>query len=298
MDTPFVSVVIPTLNREIILTQTLEYLKSQIYKNFEIVIIDQSDIVSNKFKEYIKSYNNCELIYVKIKEKGLPNARNVGIGHSNGEFLLFLDDDIKPSNNIIHYHIKAHIENDVCGVCGPIIEGKQHGFIRKSRKIGTINIFGRTNQNRMWPHKITVDSAFGGNMSFKREDLNRSNLRFDKNFIGNAQMEESDFSYRLRKFTKKSILYEPKASLLHFPQPSGNFGLLLSNQEKYYYTYFHNFTLFSLKNLPRWQLLFSIPFHFLIAVKRGLIIKKSTHSFIQMVLGFKVGYDCYKKNYY
>ena len=47
-----ISVVIPTLNRESFLTNTIEYLARQVFdKPYEIIIVDQSPKPNQKFEE-------------------------------------------------------------------------------------------------------------------------------------------------------------------------------------------------------------------------------------------------------
>lgn len=86
MDNLF-SLIICTLNREELLKKCVDSLLNQTYKNFEIIIIDQSDNRATCF-------DNIENItYVHIKERGLSNARNVAIPLCNGEWIALIDDD-------------------------------------------------------------------------------------------------------------------------------------------------------------------------------------------------------------
>ena len=84
-----ISIIIPTLNRYEVLKKLLKDLESQNYKNFETIIIDQSD---NYNPEFYKKYNlNINLIHQS--EKALWKARNRGIIEAKSDLLIFLDDD-------------------------------------------------------------------------------------------------------------------------------------------------------------------------------------------------------------
>src|SRR5690606_7731463 len=69
---PFVSVVIPTLNRYEYLKDVLEDLEKQDYKNFEVIIVDQSNPFQNDFYKKF----NLDIKLVQQAERALWLARN------------------------------------------------------------------------------------------------------------------------------------------------------------------------------------------------------------------------------
>jgi glycosyltransferase involved in cell wall biosynthesis len=100
---PKVSVVIPTLNRYKYLKDVLKDLEKQDYKNFEVIIVDQSEPFNKKF---YKNYNlNLQVVYQK--EKALWLARNTAIKMAKGSFIALSEDDIKIQYNWISNHLKA-----------------------------------------------------------------------------------------------------------------------------------------------------------------------------------------------
>ena len=99
---PLISIIIPTLNRYPQLDKVLNDLELQTYKNFEVIVIDQSDQYNEKF--YDKYKINFKLIIQK--EKALWKARNQGIKLSEAEYILFLDDDSNVSSDWIYEHLK------------------------------------------------------------------------------------------------------------------------------------------------------------------------------------------------
>lgn len=91
-----ISIIIATFNRSHLIIQTLDSVKRQTYGNFECLIID--DHSTDNSKEVIESYIATDgrfeyhLRPIKFK-KGLPGCRNFGLSISNGDYLLFFDDD-------------------------------------------------------------------------------------------------------------------------------------------------------------------------------------------------------------
>ncbi|MBE9490739.1 MAG: glycosyltransferase family 2 protein, partial [Bacteroidetes bacterium] len=86
---PKVSVIIPTLNRYAYLKDVLQDLEQQDYKNFEVIIVDQSE----PFQENFHTSFELDLQVIHQEEKALWLARNTAIKESKGEYLLFFDDD-------------------------------------------------------------------------------------------------------------------------------------------------------------------------------------------------------------
>jgi GT2 family glycosyltransferase len=61
--------------------------------NFEIILIDNSDSYDN-YNTLLSIYKNFENIHIhKIKNNGFGNACNIGVNHSNGDILFFLNND-------------------------------------------------------------------------------------------------------------------------------------------------------------------------------------------------------------
>lgn len=100
---PFISVIIPTLNRYEYLKDVLKDLENQTYKNFEVIIVDQTD---NYNEAFYKNWN-LDLKYWYQKEKALWKARNEAIKVSQGDYILLYDDDSLVDNNWIYEHLKC-----------------------------------------------------------------------------------------------------------------------------------------------------------------------------------------------
>ena len=98
-----VSVIIPTLNRYDYLKDVLNDLEVQDYKNFEVVIVDQTDAPNKEF------YNDYKLDMKVIFQEGKGQwlARNEAIRNCKGELYLFFDDDSRVEKDWISQHIKG-----------------------------------------------------------------------------------------------------------------------------------------------------------------------------------------------
>lgn len=87
-----VSVIIPTYNRAHLVTQAIDSVLDQTFKDFKLIIVDNYS--SDNTESVVKSYDNKRIRYFKNQNKGLIGInRNYGIKKSQGEYISFLDDD-------------------------------------------------------------------------------------------------------------------------------------------------------------------------------------------------------------
>jgi glycosyltransferase involved in cell wall biosynthesis len=116
------SIIIPTYNRADKLIETLNSLIRTSLINFELVlVIDGSeDHTSEKINSVKNSFQNIKII--TQENKGRSSARNKGAKESEGDLLIFYDDDIILTEESVSRHLEFHSnhENSICG--GNIIE--------------------------------------------------------------------------------------------------------------------------------------------------------------------------------
>jgi len=95
---PIVSVIMPVLNRDKIIIDTLESLKKQNYRPLEIIIVDDASIDNTVYEisSFIKNNSDKKFIislYLNKTNKGACFSRNYGITKSTGKYIQFLDSD-------------------------------------------------------------------------------------------------------------------------------------------------------------------------------------------------------------
>ncbi|MBN2018002.1 MAG: glycosyltransferase [Candidatus Cloacimonetes bacterium] len=87
-----VSVVIPTYNCADYITEAVDSVLNQTYKEIEVVVIDDGSTDQTK---HILSVYNDKIMYLYQENHGVAVARNKGIEVSNGDYISFLDSDNK-----------------------------------------------------------------------------------------------------------------------------------------------------------------------------------------------------------
>jgi glycosyltransferase involved in cell wall biosynthesis len=89
---PKVSVVIPAYNVAEFIGDTLESVRAQKFKNYEIIVINDGSPDTAEFEDALRRYRQ-DVIYIKQPGLGAGAARNTGIRHARGEIIAFLDGD-------------------------------------------------------------------------------------------------------------------------------------------------------------------------------------------------------------
>lgn len=89
----FISFIIPIYNVEKYLEQCIDSILQQSYRDFEIILIDDgsTDGSSRICDNYTKLDNRVKVFH-KVNG-GLSDARNTGLLHATGEYVIFLDSD-------------------------------------------------------------------------------------------------------------------------------------------------------------------------------------------------------------
>lgn len=101
MSTPKFSIIIPVYNAEMTITKTIEVLKELDDLTFEVLLINDGsrDNTEKTIKDSIGDDERFLLFTKKNEGPGL--ARNYGIEHAKGDYLLFFDADDFPEKTIL-----------------------------------------------------------------------------------------------------------------------------------------------------------------------------------------------------
>lgn len=89
-----VSIIMPTFNRAKVISRSIQSIRQQSYKNWELIVVD--DMSTDNTREVVNeiSKQDKRVHYIKnTHKKGPSGARNTGIEKSNGDYIAFLDSD-------------------------------------------------------------------------------------------------------------------------------------------------------------------------------------------------------------
>ena len=103
---PKFSIIIPVYNVEKYIKKCLDSVFAQTFKDYEVIVVN--DGTQDNSIELIKDYN---IRIINQKNQGLSVARNTGVKHATGEYLLFLDSDDYLEKNTLR-EIKKSLKNN------------------------------------------------------------------------------------------------------------------------------------------------------------------------------------------
>jgi glycosyltransferase involved in cell wall biosynthesis len=86
-----VSVIVPTYNRDKLLSRCLTSILAAAEDNDEILVIDNGD--TGRTMDVVAAFSDSRIRYVKEKDKGVSAARNLGMSIAMNDRIAFIDDD-------------------------------------------------------------------------------------------------------------------------------------------------------------------------------------------------------------
>lgn len=194
-----VSVILATINRYDYLRVVLKQLTTQTVAPFEVIVIDQTPLTDRITQEEVCP-SGLPTTWIVLDVIGQCSARNAGIFASQGDYLLFLDDDVEIEPDLIERHLRnlnisdASVSNGVANEVG--IERLPYNFTYK--KVSDV-----------FPTNNTLIS---------KKVLLKSGL-FDLAYNG-GEVEDADLGTRIYLVGERMVL-DPSTSLLHYHAPQG-----------------------------------------------------------------------------
>jgi len=249
-----ISVIIPTYNRMKDVDECLDSIIVQTTLPMEVIIVDNGidiktenliKIRKNEFKE-----KNIILKYIKNeRENSLTVAKNIGVKHSAGDIISFLDDDLILDKNYDEEIMKIYKEKtNALGVQGVItnLEKLKVNTLHKLFFLG----FEEKNKCKVLPSvystspisldkdKIIECERLSGAATYKRCILEE--FKFDENLKKYSYGEDTDFSYRIFKKYPDSLFMAPRAKYFHRLSQEGR----IPNKDLFFMKIIYNFYIF------------------------------------------------------
>lgn len=208
-----VTIAIPTFNRGGILLQTLRRLFALDPRARDIVVVDQTAAHPDPVRRELADLAALgEIRLIRLERPSVPHAMNEALLAAQTPLVLFLDDDVEPSNGLVAAHAGAFDEHAVAAVVGQIL---QPGESAQHHEAPRDPLELRFNHDQ----GAFVTNVMAGNLCVLRERAIAVG-GFDENFVGAAYRFESDFALRLAAAGER-IWFEPGATLRHLHLATG-----------------------------------------------------------------------------
>ncbi len=231
-----VSVVIPTLNRDDYLYNSICDILKQDYSLFEVIVVDQSSVINTEIELLInKNKNKNKLRYYSVSFKGLPQARNFGWQNALYPIILYIDDDVRIEQGFITAHASGYVDDGIGIVGGRVLEIGMGG----KESVGSFNPWTATPRGEFaCTTSKFVDHVKGCNFSCRKSLLNSLNGFDEQLTVGASLYEELELMLRVKP-CKMKVFYKADAVLKHLASSEG--GCRVNDDiPKYVYGLAHN----------------------------------------------------------
>lgn len=125
LNLPLVSFVVTSYNYEKYILKTLESIKKQSYKNFEILVVDDcsSDNSCKVVEKFIEENQDLKItLFVQDKNQGQMSAMMRGLKEAQGQFVSFIDSDDILMPDYAKIHVQTHLKTSLAMTSCAIIE--------------------------------------------------------------------------------------------------------------------------------------------------------------------------------
>jgi glycosyltransferase involved in cell wall biosynthesis len=145
---PKVSIIIPCFNQGQYLAETIESVLTQTYSAFECIIVNDGSTDNSMDRIQALTQKDSRLRYVAQPNKGLSAARNTGISHAKGMYVLLWDADDKFEHTYLAKAVKILEDNPQVGFVPSYVQyfGSENGLWKSSRS-GGVELYLLRNNN-------------------------------------------------------------------------------------------------------------------------------------------------------
>jgi hypothetical protein len=102
---PLVSIVIPTYRRADLLWESVASCLLQTFQNFEVLVVENGD--SDEAEPVVRGFGDSRVRYLYCPRKGAAAARNLGLDHAVGRYVVIHDDDDVMVSTRLADHLSA-----------------------------------------------------------------------------------------------------------------------------------------------------------------------------------------------
>lgn len=143
-------------NSEIYISETINSVIKQSYKNWELILVDDKSIDNTLqvIKPFLENYTNIKLLK-NASNSGAAISRNNGIRAAKGEYITFLDADDLWKPNKLEVQL-AFMEDENCDVCFSSYELMDEAGLPLNKQVNALKVLN---------YKKLLKSNYIGNLT-------------------------------------------------------------------------------------------------------------------------------------
>lgn len=187
-----ISVIVPVYNSELFVERCINSILAQTYSNFELILVDDgsTDHSLDVLKEYER--RDPRITVIEQENSGPGLARNTGIEHATGDYIVFVDSDdiVKPD-----YFEKLSKENaDIVYIDVDRVDERYHLLLKEH-----LSDYQSFSKDAFLRSQMTGKIWWGGvRKAVKSKLLMRNEIRFTEHKVG----EEAIYSFLLMHYAE------------------------------------------------------------------------------------------------
>lgn len=206
VDYPFVSVVVPVLNRQKTVGACLESLLNLDYPHFEVIVVDGGS--RDRTREIVAEYSVKLLI---DERRGAYAARNTGIEMAKGEMVFFTDSDCIADRDVLKNLVRNLVDRDAAGVRGQISSYKPTTLVERFSDLAGIVKFSLPKGPLKWDKdRFLSGGIYTANAMYRRNVLEEVG-GFDMDFTVGG---DYDLAWRVQRAGYR-VIFDPEAIVYH-----------------------------------------------------------------------------------
>jgi glycosyltransferase involved in cell wall biosynthesis len=203
-----VSIIVPVYGTEAYLPACIESICNQSYKNLQIILVD--DQSPDRCPEICDGYakKDPRILVIHQKNKGVSGARNTGITHAFGDFLMFVDSDDELYTNAVEILVQ-----DARDYCADVVSAIKR-VVDKNGNTTCIDADGNCN---VFHGENTLLLALEGdpNTNSACAKLFRASFLQDIQFDEGKNLNEDGF-FMFQCFLKKPLLVQHNVAVYQY----------------------------------------------------------------------------------
>ncbi len=196
---PKITVLIPTIDRYPYLRVLLDQLRAQTLAVYEIIVVDQTE-ASLRDPHLLRDFADLPLHLFVMDQAGQCRSRNLGLQHSTGEYIMFLDDDDEIPPDLLERHFRNLIYFRADASSGVVYEPPLR-------------------PDEVMEDAVGVSDVFPTNVTLLRRDILHKTGLFDMAF---DRLSRADHDLGMRIYLNGGlIVIDRRAPILHHHAPRG-----------------------------------------------------------------------------
>lgn len=276
MGKSFISIIITNFNGEIFLTRCLKSVLKSIFKNFELLIVDDgsTDNSLDILKKFQKQDSRITIIR-NTKNLGAAASRNRAIKRAKGLVIVFLDNDTEVTSSWLDELNKSLIPKEVGATQALLIDFDKRDTVQMAGGklipyAAWLIPFHQGEKYKKIRGKLTDKAivAVSAALAIKREVLN-----VIKKFDGKEAnyTEDLDFSWRIW-IAGYSITLSSNAIVYHYTKSMYHRAFMRSNHFQIYYHLSKNSLRSIIKNYELKNMLVNSSIFIILSLGRGFLV--------------------------